>query len=62
MAHAYGPRSRRAMQAVDRAIEQLWRVMRRVREHRYDAYILSDHSQTPCTPYGDLTRAYREIK
>jgi Type I phosphodiesterase / nucleotide pyrophosphatase len=62
MAHAYGPRSRRAMQAlqdVDRAIGQLWRVMRRVPEHRYDAYILSDHGQTPCTPYRELTKGQR---
>jgi hypothetical protein len=59
MAHAYGPRSRRAMQAlkdVDHAIEQLWRVIGRVPEHRYDAYILSDHCQTPCTPYRDLMK------
>ena len=61
-AHAFGPGSRRAMQALedaDRAIEQLWRVMRRVPEHRYDAYILSDHGQTPCTPYRELTKGRR---
>ena len=61
-AHAYGPGSHRAMQAlkdVDRAIEKIWRVMRRVPEHRYDAYILSDHGQTPCTPYRDLTKGKR---
>jgi hypothetical protein len=62
IAHAYGPHSGRAMQAlkeVDRALEQCWRVMRRVPEHRYDAYILSDHGQTPCTPYRDLTKGQR---
>jgi len=62
MAHAYGPGSRRAMEAlsaVDRAIAKIWRVMRRVPEHRYDAYILSDHGQTPCTPYRDLTKGKR---
>jgi hypothetical protein len=62
MAHAYGPTSLRAMHAlndVDDAIEQLWRVMRRVPEQRYDAYILSDHGQTACTPYGDLTNGQR---
>jgi hypothetical protein len=61
-AHAYGPRSRRALQAlrgVDRAIEQLWRVMRRVPEHRYDAYILADHGQTACTAYPELTKGHR---
>jgi hypothetical protein len=58
-AHAFGPRSTRALQAlrgVDRGIEQLWRVMRRVPEHRYDGYILADHGQTACTAYRDLTR------
>jgi hypothetical protein len=62
MAHAYGPRSGRAMQAlreVDDAIRQLWRVMRRVPEHRYDAYILADHGQSACTPYRDLTKGRR---
>lgn len=61
-AHAYGPRSRRALQALrgaDRAIAQLWRVMRRVPEHDYDAYILADHGQTPCTPYRELTGGRR---
>jgi len=62
MAHAYGPTSLRAMHAlndVDDAIKQLWRVMRRVPEQRYDAYILSDHGQAACTPYGDLTNGQR---
>jgi hypothetical protein len=61
-AHRFGPCSERAMQAlhdVDRAIEQLWRVMRRVPEHRYDAYILADHGQSPCIPYRDLTQGLR---
>jgi hypothetical protein len=61
-AHAFGPRSRRALQSlrgIDRAIQQLWRVMRRVPEHRYDAYILADHGQAPCTPYRDLTQGQR---
>jgi hypothetical protein len=30
-----------------------------VPEHRYDAYILSDHGQTGCTPYRDLTKGQR---
>lgn len=58
-AHAYGPRSPRALQAlrgVDRALRQVWRVVRRVPEHRYDAYILADHGQTACTGYPELSR------
>jgi hypothetical protein len=61
-AHASGPRSRRALRAlrgIDGAIEQLWAVMRRVPEHRYDAYILADHGQTPCTPYQQITQGRR---
>src|SRR5438552_600568 len=47
-AHAYGPRHRRALRSlrrVDRSIQQLWRTMRRVPEHHYDLYVLSDHGQ-----------------
>jgi hypothetical protein len=61
-AHAFGPRSRRALRSlrrVDRAIHQLWRVLRRVPEHQYDLYILSDHGQALCTPYRDLTGGRR---
>jgi len=61
-AHAYGPGSDRALQVlreVDQSIEQLWTVMRRVPEHRYDAYILADHGQSACTPFSDLTRGKR---
>lgn len=57
-AHAFGPRSRRAMRAlslVDRSLHHLWRVLRRVPEHRYDLYILSDHGQAPSTPYRELS-------
>jgi hypothetical protein len=62
MAHRFGPRSGRALEAlrdVDHAIEQLWRVMRRVPEHRYDAYILADHGQSPCKPYREVTHGKR---
>jgi hypothetical protein len=62
MAHAYGPRSERAMRAlreIDHAIGQLWGVIRRVPEHQYDAYVLADHGQSACTPYQDLTRGRR---
>jgi hypothetical protein len=61
-AHAFGPRSRRALRAlrsVDASLAELWAVMRRVPELRYDAYILADHGQTPCTPYSRLTRGRR---
>jgi hypothetical protein len=61
-AHAFGPRSAQAMQAlrdVDRALHQLWRVMRRIPEHRYDFYILSDHGQAGCTPYRDVCKGQR---
>ncbi|MBI1848204.1 MAG: alkaline phosphatase family protein [Candidatus Rokubacteria bacterium] len=46
MAHAYGPRHRRAFRAlrrVDASLRQLWRVVRRVPGHGYDLYVLSDH-------------------
>jgi hypothetical protein len=52
--HAWGPRHRRAMRAlrrVDASIHQLWRVLRRVPEHRYDLYVLSDHGQATSLPY-----------
>jgi hypothetical protein len=61
-AHAAGPRSRRALEAlrdIDAAIEQLWRVMRRVPEHRYDGFILADHGQSACVPYRALTHGRR---
>ena len=56
-AHAFGPRSRPAresLRSIDRAIHRLWRVLRRVPEHRYDLYILADHGQAGCTPYREL--------
>lgn len=56
-AHAYGPHSRRASRAlrrIDSSLRQLWNVMRRVPEHEYDLYILSDHGQTATTPYQSL--------
>ncbi len=59
MAHAFGPRSRRAMQAlheIDQSIGQLWAVMRRVPEHDYDAYVLADHGQSSCKPYTVVTK------
>jgi hypothetical protein len=58
-AHRHGPRSDRAVQVrheVDQSIEQLWAVMRRVPEHRYDDYILADQGQSACMElYKSLT-------
>ena len=57
-AHAWGPRHRRALQAlrrVDASIYRLWRVLRRVPEYRYDFYVLSDHGQTTTLPYLRVT-------
>lgn len=57
-AHAFGPRHRRAMRelrGIDRSIRQLWRVVRRVPEHRYDLYVLSDHGQASCVPFPKLS-------
>jgi hypothetical protein len=58
VAHAWGPRHPRALRSlrlVDASIHRLWRVLRRVPEHRYDLYVLSDHGQATCTPYRRLT-------
>ena len=57
-AHAFGPRSQRAFRSlnrVDRAIRQICRVARRLPEHRYDVFILSDHGQVACRPYGEIS-------
>jgi len=57
-AHAFGPRSRRALRSlrrVDRSIHHLWRVLRRVPEYRYDLYVLSDHGQAECRAYRTVT-------
>jgi hypothetical protein len=54
-AHTAGPRTREAiatLRGVDRSIRHIGRVLRRVPEHRYDLYVLSDHGQAPCTPYS----------
>jgi hypothetical protein len=62
LAHAYGPehiRALRALRTVDRSIRRLWRVARRVPEHRYDVYILSDHGQTATKSYPDLVGGRR---
>lgn len=60
--HAYGPRHRRALRAlrrVDRSLRHLWRVCRRVPEHRYDIHVLSDHGQAHCTPFEKIAAGRR---
>ena len=62
MAHAYGPRHRRAIRTLrrlDDSIRQLWRVCRRVPEHRYDLYVLADHGQALTTPFTNLAGGRR---
>jgi len=62
VSHAYGPYDRRALRAlrsVDRSIHQLCRTVRRVPEHAYDVYVLSDHGQAHCTPFDRLTGGRR---
>jgi type I phosphodiesterase/nucleotide pyrophosphatase len=61
-AHAYGPWHRRAFRSlsrIDRSLAQLWRVIRRVPEHGYDLYIVSDHGQTPTVAYTALNGGRR---
>jgi hypothetical protein len=57
--HAFGPADRlafRSLRRVDRSIQQLARVIRRLPEMGYDLYILSDHGQAPTRPFRRLTR------
>jgi hypothetical protein len=44
---------------VDRALRQLWRVLRRIPEHAYDFYVLADHGQAHCSPYQALSGGER---
>lgn len=56
-AHSFGPRDRRAFRALERtdaALRQLWRAVRRVPEHHYDFFILSDHGQAASRHYDQL--------
>lgn len=53
-AHAFGPEhplALRALRRADRSIAQLARILRRLPEHAYDLYVLSDHGQTPTRPF-----------
>lgn len=58
-AHTFGPQdvaAFRSLQFVDRSIRRICRVLRRVPEHQYDLFILSDHGQAHSTPFAELTR------
>src|SRR3989449_5366904 len=60
LSHAHGPghdRAPRSPRRVDGAIKQIWRVCRRVPEHGYDLYVLSDHGQALCTPFAQGARS-----
>ncbi len=53
-AHHFGPESKPAyasLRALDRRIGEVLKMLRRVPGRAYDLYILSDHGQTPSTPY-----------
>ena len=59
VSHAFGPADRlafRSLRRVDRSIQQLARVIRRLPEMGYDLYILSDHGQSASRPFRRLTR------
>ncbi|HUF14182.1 MAG TPA: alkaline phosphatase family protein [Longimicrobiales bacterium] len=53
-AHHFGPSSRTALKclkALDRRVDEILRMTRRLPGRPYDVYILSDHGQTPSVPY-----------
>ncbi|MEX2220748.1 MAG: alkaline phosphatase family protein [Candidatus Rokuibacteriota bacterium] len=59
ISHQFGPADRlafRALRRVDRSIQQLARIVRRLPELGYDLYILSDHGQAATRPFHRLTR------
>jgi hypothetical protein len=59
MSHTFGPADRlafRSLRRVDRSIQQLARIIRRLPDLGYDLYILSDHGQAPTRPFRRLTK------
>jgi hypothetical protein len=61
-AHAFGPQDGmafRALEFVDRSIHHIGRVLRRLPEHQYDLFVLSDHGQSASTPFANLTGGAR---
>src|SRR5262249_50415909 len=60
--HAYGPRHPRALRSlrrIDDSLKQIWRVLRRVPEHRYDLYVLSDHGQAHTRLFDEIAGGRR---
>jgi hypothetical protein len=56
-AHDLGPRhpeALRALRGIDRSIARFVRVLRRVPEHGYDLFVLSDHGQIRSVPFRDV--------
>jgi hypothetical protein len=56
-AHDLGPRhpeALRALRGVDRSIARFARVLRRLPEHGYDLFVLSDHGQIRSVPFRDV--------
>jgi hypothetical protein len=60
VSHELGPRHHAAMRAlrgVDRSIERIARVARRVPDLGYDLYVLSDHGQIRSVPFHEVAGA-----
>ena len=58
-AHTFGPQdvaAYRSLEFVDRSIRRICRILRRVPEHQYDLFILSDHGQAHSTSFAELTQ------
>lgn len=59
LSHAFGPTDRlafRGLGRVDRSIQQLSRIVRRLPEMGYDLYVLSDHGQSRSRPFQRASR------
>jgi hypothetical protein len=60
LSHAFGPSDRlafRGLGRIDRSIQQLARIVRRLPEMGYDLYVLSDHGQTRSRPFPQAAGA-----
>ena len=57
-AHAFGPGHAEAVRALDRVASSIWqlsRVVRRLADHRYDLFVLSDHGQVATHPFTEVS-------
>ncbi|MCL5257025.1 MAG: alkaline phosphatase family protein [Chloroflexi bacterium] len=57
MAHHFGPTTRAAfkvVRSIDRQIRTIDRIRRHCGSRDYDLYVISDHGQTPATPFSHL--------